>query len=411
MSSSKSIQQQNQKRKHGEVADQVIHGLEGYSELTPKSQKLRDDLFRTAKRIRDLKDADDQLLGSAFELFEAKQKQAKEIKEVKKQHEVLAEQVVELTGQLESTRAELDDSRSKEKEAKGTVDEYNFKFQYGDWLATKLGSLDKFEKSIQDKEKEKLQAIYVALDQANKAEAEAKAKKEAKERGEPFRGPVKYAKINAQERANEEVWGALYGRQVTDTHTRVIAERKAVEDWLEANDEEIPAPQTPFLDRIGEICNEAGIKRATCLQWIKEYSDRNELCHSRPPAAKNYRKTVEKDGKVVRVEPDKDKPEDAVDWASIKSAIEVAKTDFEKRFGEGIMPKERRDGYIELANSYWTSLFNEGEDEAGNPILTELAKDQAERLAKDKKPPTSPPKEYRREYKKGKWDDISRREE
>ncbi|KAI8712661.1 hypothetical protein NCS52_01364700 [Fusarium sp. LHS14.1] len=391
MSSSESIQQQ--KRKHGEVADQVINGLEGYSELTPKSQKLRDDLLRTAQRIRDLGDADDQLLGSAFELFEAKQKKAKEIKEIKEEREVIVEQVAKLTGQLESTQAELDDSRSKKEAAERTIDEYHFKFQYGDWLAVKLTELAAEEKPLRKKEFKEFEAIYVALDKANKAEAEEKAKKEAKERGEPFRGPVEYKEIMVQDQAKADAnWKAHEGRQVTSLHARVLVERKAVENWLEANDEAIPPPQTPFLDRIEKMSKEAGIERWLYLQWIKEYSDRNEIYHSRPPVAKNYRKTIEKDGKVVIVEPDKKSPEDAVDWESMRAAIEVAKADVETRFKEGRLERETR---------------FEDEDEAGNPILTQLAKKQANALLEGKaKPPASPPREYRREYKKGKWDDI-----
>ncbi|EEU37127.1 uncharacterized protein NECHADRAFT_86745 [Fusarium vanettenii 77-13-4] len=403
MSSSESIQQQ--KRKHGEVADQVINGLEGYSELTPKSQKLRDDLLKTAKRIRDLEDADDQLLGSAFELFEAKQKQAKEIKEIKEEREVIVEQVAKLTGQLESIQAELDDSRSKEIAAERTVDDYRFLFRYGDWLAIKLTALAGKEEAIRDEEFTEFEAMYVALNKVNKAEAEEKAKKEAKERGEPFRGPVKYKKIKAQDQAKADArWKAHDGRQVTSLHTRVQVERKAVENWLEANDEAIPPPQTPFLDRIEKMSKQAGIERWLYLQWIKEYSDRNEICHSRPPVAKNYRKTIEKDGKVVVVEPDKKSPEDAVDWESMRAAIEVAKADVETRFKGGILGRERRDCYIELMDAYWTSLFGEDEDE---PTLTELAKKQAKALLEGTaKPPASPPREYRREYKKGKWDDI-----
>ncbi|KAJ4172091.1 hypothetical protein NW754_007689 [Fusarium falciforme] len=81
----------------------------------------------------------------------------------------------------------------------------------------------------------------------------------------------------------------------------------------------------------------------------------------------------------VKVEPDKNNPEDAVDWESMKAAIEVAKADIEKRFEEGILEKERRDCYIELPKALLEGHAN---------------------------PPPSPPKEYRREYKKGKWDDI-----
>ncbi|KAJ4198763.1 hypothetical protein NW767_008754 [Fusarium falciforme] len=90
----------------------------------------------------------------------------------------------------------------------------------------------------------------------------------------------------------------------------------------------------------------------------------------------------------VKVEPDKNNPEDAVDWESMKAAIEVAKADIEKRFEEGILEKERRDCYIELVDAHWTSFFSE--DEAGNPILTELAKCSQRHCSKATRTPRPP---------------------
>ncbi|KAF4464737.1 hypothetical protein FALBO_8424 [Fusarium albosuccineum] len=412
MSSSKLTLTHNPRRKRDEGADEVIRKLEDYKKgnLTPRSQKLCDDLLKRAEKAQDSGDADDGLLSSSFAYFEAKQKQVEEAKRGRESAECemasVQESLKSAEAKLESAEAELKEANKKEQDAKMALQDYELMFEFGDWFAGVLSRVRKTEDDVRCEQHAIIKKEYQHKNKVAKAEAEAKAKAEAKARGVAYRGPVDFEKVEPQAQAKAETeWHALEVRQVTDTHQWVKAEQAAVEDWRNncGDESTVPTPDTPFLDRIELMCEKAGVTRSMCLQWIRHYSERNEISHNPPPRIRDYRKTIEKDGKVVRVEADK--AEDTIDWVSMKATIDEHRADIEGRFEEGKLDKEKRDFYIELIDTYWRFLSEES-DEAGNPVPTAYAKKAADDL-KGKAEAKDPPETYRRPYKKGKWDDIS----
>jgi hypothetical protein len=76
-----------QKRKHGDVAEKVIHNLQPYKkrELSPSSSRLRDNLFEMAHKSLESGDAaDENILESVFDFFKVKQEQAREAEKQRK---------------------------------------------------------------------------------------------------------------------------------------------------------------------------------------------------------------------------------------------------------------------------------------------------------------------------------------
>lgn len=181
----------------------------------------------------------------------------------------------------------------------------------------------------------------------------------------------------------------MTNRFVTDIHERILKRRAALDGWLSSGADEASAPETPFLDRLERLCKKAGRSRPAVLKWIGEYSARNELCHKTPPKFEHHQKTIEKDGKVVMVNLDKENPEDCIDWVSMKAAIDERKANVEKEHEYSRCNKERRDFLIELIDAYWGAVSNES-DEASNPILSAYAKNQVKAM---EEPAKDPPKE------------------
>ncbi|KAM0349832.1 hypothetical protein ACHAPU_003666 [Fusarium lateritium] len=395
-----------QKRKHGEVAEKVIYSLEPYRKrpLSPLSSKLRDDLFQMAhKSLESGNAADENMLGSVFDFFEAKQEQARE---AEKQRQELSNEIVSLEERLEISKQQYTEIQQSEQNMKVEKEESELLLRYGDWFQALIKHIKKPEGDIQTAEAQILKTEFETENKQNKNEAVENAKAQAAANGVQYTGNHGFQAVNPDIEAKKHSgWSALLSRMVTGTETRVEVEKGKIAEWRTGDRDEDTAPATPFLDRLQKLCDIAGVTRPILLAWIKEYAKRNNICHTKPPQIKNFQKTVNEDGMEVKVRIQHEDITGAFDWVSYKAAFTSSRNDIEARYTAGKITERRRDVFLEAINAYW-ALYSVSEDEGGNPILTKYAESQAKQVYDKQQSVTEPPENPRKRYKEGKWDDI-----
>ncbi|KAH6887498.1 hypothetical protein B0T10DRAFT_460944 [Thelonectria olida] len=209
-------------------------------------------------------------------------------------------------------------------------------------------------------------------------------------------------------------WSTVAGKSTTEVYTDICPEWDAVDEWKLGGEVEADAPWTPHLDRIELCCNASkgpegkgkAVDRATVLQWIKHYSDRNEHAHHPSPRIGDFLKPG---GWITG------KEWESVDWVKMKQAIKVRKAQTRSRYEEGIYTKGQRDLFVDALTRQWMELATDSETDDGF-TLTDAGKRAANHSSGTKpvvRPPTArpqPPSHYPSVYKKGKWDDIPRRD-
>ncbi|RBR14450.1 uncharacterized protein FIESC28_07686 [Fusarium coffeatum] len=406
MSPSKQFPLQQKKRKHVEVAEKVLSGLEQYKELSPASSRLRDKLLAMAKEAVDADDdADVSLLRGAFEFFELKQKQAEDAENERKS---LSQEIKSLEAELQTTKEQYEHCKLEEQKAKADIDDFELLLEYGDWFGKSIASVKKGEHAIQEKDKQLSRAEYQDQNNANEQEAITNAKEEAEANGVEYTGLYTFHDVDPEKEAQREAdFSALdRGRWVTSTQERVDAEKAKILQWQTGAQDEDTAPATPFLDRIQRLCSNSGITRPTLLSWIAEYGRRNEKCHHKPPQVEDYRKVVKNlDGNMVKVKLEPHDPTAGIDWVKFREAFAKHRSGLQARYAERRIDLKRRDAYMAAIDACW-ALYSVSEDGAGNRILTQYAKNVAGDIQQSqdmtKEPPENPPKRY----KVGKWDDI-----
>ncbi|KAF9767883.1 hypothetical protein IL306_014884 [Fusarium sp. DS 682] len=381
--------------------DDIIESLRRHKkrELSPESSKQAETLLDTATKSRD-----NPLLQSAFDFFEAKQKQKEE---AKSKSTALVNKIQDLEAQLQQAKAQLDQMQANERQAQAEQSYFRFLLEYGDWFQFMLGAMRGPESKIAGEDISALKAQFNAAYNIHYDQALA-----ASENGLPSGIPAEQRDILGQEKKNIQnrardaaKWDCLNGpRHTTSSQDIINAERQSVLEWRENGQNASDAPGTPFLDRIQRMCVKAGITRLQCLDWIQKYAERNLACHKPPPKVSHYWiKNVA--GEEITV----DRPENAhtvIDWAAMKADVDSLKNDIEAKHASGHLNDERKVYILELIDQFW-KFHSEGTDAAGNPVITDFAQKQAEEYAKrrDNVKPL-PPQDYLKSYQEGKWDDL-----
>lgn len=303
MSTQKQLTINEKKRKHGDVAGEILCQLEQYKEqeLSPKSKRLCDKLYETADKIKnDSDNTDESLLESAFEVVQKKQKQVEDAENerkdlLKKLHDAddkcnsMSDKIESLETQLKAFDSQYKQEKVKYDNAKADLDEFDLLRSYGDWLAILISRISELEPTWKEEEKAKLISKYQKLNNAKKEQAKAEKMAEMAANGEKFIGDFTYEKVNHSELAKIQThWSAMHGRRNTETDEHVEAEKEKIAAWRAGGGSEEDAPATPFLDRIQILCNIYGTERQRLLPWIKEYGKRNSICHRQPPVVEDY---------------------------------------------------------------------------------------------------------------------------
>ncbi|CAG1987815.1 unnamed protein product [Fusarium graminearum] len=409
MSTQKQLTINEKKRKHGDVAGEILCQLEQYKEqeLSPKSKRLCDKLYETADKIKnDSDNTDESLLESAFEVVQKKQKQVEDAENerkdlLKKLHDAddkcnsMTDKIESLEAQLKASDSQYKQEKVKYDNAKAELDEFDLLRSYGDWFAILIKRISNVEPAWQSEEKNKLILKYNKLNDAKKEQAKEEKKAEMAAKGEKFKGDFTYEKVDPSNLATIEThWSAMYGRENTEIDERVEAEKEKIAAWRAGGGGEEDAPATPFLDRIQILCNIYGIERQS-------------ICHRQPPVVEDYWKvTQNSEGKTVHVVLKDEHAEEGIEWSTFWDAFHSFRQDIQTRYTAGQIDIERRNLYIETINEYY-ALYSKANDEAGNPILTQYAKNKAKdkcQLVNGK--PTEPPENAEKNYTEEKWDDL-----
>ncbi|KAG5764580.1 hypothetical protein H9Q72_007348 [Fusarium xylarioides] len=374
-------------------------------ELSPESSQQAETLLDAA-----IKSRDNSLLQTSFQLFETKQKQRQE---AETKSAALVNKIQDLEAQLQQAKAELEESQEAERKAQADVSDFSFMLKYGDWFSHLLKGIRFHEPTICKSDSDTFKGQYQAAYQDHLDAVVEAAMAQAQADGVAYRGYSKEQgnilraeESSIQKRANKTAkWDCLNGaRHTTSARDMIQAERKAVLDWHESGGSEHTAPGTPFLDRIQRLCDKAGVTRLQCLEWINQYAERNEACHSPPPQVHTFwmKNAAGEDLEV-------NDPEHAytvIDWAAMKAAVDNFKAEIEAGYSDGSLSEERRTYIMGLADHYWKS-YSTGTDTAGNPVPTDFAKGEAKDYAKGRgKANPDPPQDYLKEYHVGKWDDL-----
>jgi hypothetical protein len=387
------------KRKRDEDARRIINDFQRRQEsgrMSPETERIGNVFFNMANKSIERDDVDQDLLLAGWESFVKAADQTRAAREVQ---DDCNQKIVQLEKQLEdakatqakaraavenakaavdATRSDAARARSNEFEATRRIKNMEFLFELGDWTQNILKEMAAVELTAKKADESDLHRYHRGTG-LGPDDATNMVKKDLK-------------------------WHAMRGRMTTDTHERVSEERERVETWRKDGEPADSAPWTPFLDRIEHICNLAGVPRAACLEWIRIYSDRNELAHRPPPRIEDFREGPSFDG---------DDSWKSFNWSRVKEAIEDRKAGVEARYAAGDWDEAQRDLFIEVIDQYWSNLSN-GLEPDGTPSLTNAAKDISKDIQKNagKKADSraDPPAHYPRSYKKGKWDDIPREE-
>ncbi|KAF5027105.1 hypothetical protein F66182_817 [Fusarium sp. NRRL 66182] len=371
------------KRKR-QVSEGVLRGLEYYQdrELSPESSKLRDTLYEMANSGN----ADDGHLGKLYSFWLSKQIKCASLRD----------EVARLTTDNEKIRDEHEQARRE-------IEDVEALLELGDWAAVCLGRIKSKEEAARKDERDALTTDYQKQNVVRKEEAEMIAKAQAFANNEKYEGPGPWGPVNPELEAKADTnWNAMDGRNFHSVNEKIKGETKAINDWRKSGEEDSDLPPTPFLDRIQRMCDKAGVSRADCLRWVEAYSER-KAAHRPLPIILDFIKEIEQNGELVKVEVDKQNPQDSIDWARFKAAVENRKEQVEERYAQGKIDESMRDRCIELMNEYWRPL-SEHDDEDGNPIPSQYAKLLATNSL-DKAAKSPRPTAYRA-TKKPKFDDI-----
>ncbi|KAF4993449.1 hypothetical protein FGRMN_6455 [Fusarium graminum] len=355
------------KRKHSTEETEMVQKLRKWKkrELSEDSHEMADTLLETTT-----KSPNNVLLKSSFEFFTAKQKQ-KEQAEVNSK--ALVNRIQDLEEQLQLAKSQLEESRAKEQEAKAEIMNIQIMLEYGDWY------------------RDLLKAVLLRAEveiHSDTLEAAAIAKAAAENRPFHSLSPEDREIINQEKRTIQS-----RARQI-----------ESILHWRENGQNESAAPGTPFLDRIECICAEAGITRVQCLDWINEYSERNEKCHNPPPQLSQFWKKTQA-GEDVKVSNHED-AYNAIDWVAMKASIDNYKASIQAKFANGSLTEVKKVYIIELVDQFW-KFHSDSTDTEGNPIASDFARNEAKKYSEQRSNVNKTPSEdYLKNYHVGKWDDL-----
>ncbi|KAM0355127.1 hypothetical protein ACHAPU_000987 [Fusarium lateritium] len=395
------------KRKHSTEETEMVQQLRKWKkrELSDDSNEMVDTLLVTATES-----PENTLLDSSFEYFTAKQKQKEE---TNSNSTAFVNKIQDLEGQLQLVKSQLEESQAKEQAGKAEIMEIQVMLEYGDWYRDLLKAVRFRERKVEKKDYKAIRALLIveAYNHSKALEAAARAKAAAENR--PFHGLSQEEKeITRQERntiqsraQDAAKWNCLNGsRHTTSVKDVINAEKETILDWRENGQIESAAPGTPFLDRIKSICSEAGITRVQCLNWINEYSERNEKCHNPPPQLSQFWKKTQA-GEDVEVSNHEDAC-NAIDWAAMKASIDNYKAEIEAKFANGSITEVKKVHIIELVDQFW-KFHSDSTDAEGNPVATDFARDEAKNYSEQRiKVKQNPSEDYLKNYQIGKWDDL-----
>ncbi|KAM0499510.1 hypothetical protein ACHAP8_005666 [Fusarium lateritium] len=399
-----------QKRKRA-VDDETLEELDRYSSsgsLSPISESVYPTLVELAHRSSD--DGHDETLQAFAKYFIAKQEQVVETKATLQE---LTDKVAELESHRKEMKANFDSTLksqdAKLKAAETELEKANlesfeeeFLFQYGDWLKEVIAHIKSSEAPNRSKQS---QALRNAAVKKVIAELDPIKAGGGIPTPEELKANHKKAEAAGEIASKSNKWSCLKPT-CTDALVLINEEIDAVKKWRQDGENEASAPGTPFLDRLDHASKHAGTTRAMCLLWASKYSERNEAAHNPPPRVGDFWKQAILNGELVDVPKPKTKDlyYTCIDWMKMKNAIELHKSKINFYFAKQKISQDTRDCFVALADQYWKH-FCSGKDTDGNLIPTKAAKDAA---AQHKAVPkiSNPEKDFFKEYKKGKWDDI-----
>ncbi|UZP42802.1 hypothetical protein NXS19_010618 [Fusarium pseudograminearum] len=386
----------NQQKRKRNADDETMEELNRYKNkpLSPNSKSVYSKLVYRAHQYSDA--GYDEELRAFTKFFVAKQDQNIE---ANKTCQELNDKVAELNGtvaDLNGTVAELNGTVAKlesdGKEMKASLDsalesnqevteelneanlrvsEYEFMFKYGDWLKGVIDQIKAKELDIQAKQTNEI---------CNKTLNDFKGQLKALKAGGVVPTAEQLEEHKAQKDAAHKVakkiakWSCLKPT-ATEALMMINGEIDAVKQWLQDGGNETSAPGTPYLDRIAQA--------RICQFWKK----------------------VTKDGEEVYAEvPNKELNYTCINWKDMRDSMVSEKSKIQDYFTEGKISQDVRDCFVSLVDQYW-QYFCIGESADGNLILTQDAKDAAKKSTPEYNP-SVPPKDFLKEYKEGKWDDI-----
>ncbi|KAF4450802.1 hypothetical protein F53441_6134 [Fusarium austroafricanum] len=243
------------------------------------------------------------------------------------------------------------------------IQKTRFNFHIGDWVhdlhdRVKAGENDNFLHNVVEKAKTELKKRMPAA--------------EAKEEAEKFRD-----------------FRAAAGLRVSDTFSLVQPEFKSVMKWRADGGTGEDAPATPYLDRIGKLCDRIALNRKLYIELLDIGDQRDSTAHHPQPHLKEY---MDEHG--------------VVDWVEVKAYCDKKKRRFRSQFMKGKFTQLQYTLYERTLDT-WFKAYVSGWNPDSTPILVtgvdaalKKVKQQTRRgFSGNDSIPESP-------YVEGKWDDL-----
>lgn len=336
MDNTSSVHGSASKRKYDSVALEIVEDIKRRctKELNPETEAIKDRLVKQATDAIAIADIDHDDLQDRWKLL-----------------------------------TKLIDSRDSDSRSFEEANRLNYFMEIGDWFGGIHKAVKAYEPEVQ---------------------REVRAKLYAKLKSDGMGGKDREVASKLHDR-----FIVATGLSPNTTLSLVQPEMLLVEEWRKAGKPEGKGPETPYLDRIGAMCDKANVTRNVYLDALRISSDRNDAAHHPPPRPWDHLTADEK-----------------VDWKSVQAACRERELKVEEDFKNGKLLGHQRDSFIKFID-VWLNSHVSGLSEDGNPEATlagtELAK-QGKReqdkigatkstLEKPIVPPPSP-------YEEGKWDDL-----
>ncbi|KAH7141405.1 hypothetical protein B0J13DRAFT_608390 [Dactylonectria estremocensis] len=286
------------KRKHNDsIPVQIVKDVKRLCtrELSPETEILREDLLEEATRA--INDANIDQSGLQRQL-------------------TMLNKLLDSRDKAEELKGKLEDVRGKLEEVSARTRDSDYSIHIGDWVGGIYGAVKCYEGQVQ-------------------ADIRKVLEKQFKSDGMTGVDADFAAKVH-------DNFLAVKGYDCRSSVDLLQPELRLVREWRERGEPVGDEPATPYLDRIGAMCDKANGSRPDYILAARAYSERNQIAHYPPPRFEDHWV----DG--------------SVHWDGIWAACKKHKIDVKNDCATGKITENQRDYYFKIIDIWMDSQVSVG---------------------------------------------------